>query len=216
MASLLLFNKPYRVLSQFTDTRGRITLADFIDRPGFYPAGRLDYDSEGLLLLCDDGKLQQQIADPRFKLWKKYLLQLEGSIDADALRTLATGVELKDGLTRPAKVRQVAEPDLPVRTPPIRHRPSLKTSWIEIEIREGRNRQLRRMAAAVGFPVLRLIRTAIGDWSLDSLPVGKYQSRPINLPRVAPTKKAGAPGGRPASRPGKKAAPRSGRPGKVR
>ena len=182
MATLILFNKPYRVLSQFTDDRGRRTLADYIDEAGFYAAGRLDYDSEGLLVLCDDGRLQQRIADPRHKLWKTYWLQLVGDIDAPALDALAHGVTLRDGKTRPARVERIAAPPLWPRSPPIRERRQQPTSWIQIGIREGRNRQLRRMCAQVGFPVLRLIRSAIGDWQLGDLAPGTYRLESVHLP----------------------------------
>jgi 23S rRNA pseudouridine2457 synthase len=175
-------NKPYQVLSQFTDREGRKTLADYIDLPGFYPAGRLDYDSEGLILLCDDGVLQQRIADPRHKLWKTYLLQLEGVISDAALNALENGLVLKDGATLPAKVATIEEPGLWPRTPPIRVRATQPTSWIRIAIREGRNRQLRRMCAAVGFPVLRLVRTAVGDWEIGSLTPGQYRTTTVHLP----------------------------------
>lgn len=185
MAELILFNKPYRVLSQFTDRQGRPTLADWIDAPGFYPAGRLDFDSEGLLLLCDNGALQQRISNPRHRHWKSYWLQLEGHIDDDAIETLRRGVGLRDGMTAPARVRPIAPPQLWQREPPViaRHRDG--SSWIEIAIVEGRNRQLRRMAAAVGHPVLRLVRTAIGDWQLADLAPGAWERRRVHLPRAA-------------------------------
>lgn len=189
MTKLLLFNKPYRVLSQFTDVKGRRTLTDFIDLPGFYPAGRLDYDSEGLLLLCDDGELQQRISNPRYKTWKTYQVQLEGRISEVALQQLRDGVTLKDGPTLPAKARLLVDVPFPPRKPPIRHRPSLQTSWIEIRIREGRNRQIRRMAAAVGFPVLRLVRTRIGDWTLNGIESGAYDTQTVNLPKQSPQSK---------------------------
>ncbi|WOJ95935.1 pseudouridine synthase [Congregibacter brevis] len=188
MAELILFNKPFKVLSQFTDTSGRATLANYIDKRGFYPAGRLDYDSEGLLLLCDDGVLQQRIAHPKFKLWKTYCVQLEGEVSHDAVEALREGVKLKDGLTRPARLKALKEPNFWDRTPPIRERKSLPTSWIEISIQEGRNRQVRRMCAHVGYPVLRLIRTHIGDWSLDSLSPGQYRSLRVNLPNAGSSK----------------------------
>ena len=185
MAELILFNKPYRVLSQFTDRQGRPTLADWIDAPGFYPAGRLDFDSEGLLLLCDDGALQQRISNPRHRHWKSYWLQLEGRISDAAIEALRRGVELRDGPTLPARVRRIAAPQLWQREPPVvaRHRDG--SSWIEIAVCEGRNRQLRRMAAAVGHPVLRLVRTAIGDWRLADLAPGAWERRRVHLPRAA-------------------------------
>ena len=185
MAELILFNKPYRVLSQFTDRQGRPTLADWIDAPGFYPAGRLDFDSEGLLLLCDNGALQQRITNPRHRHWKSYWLQLEGRISDAATDTLRRGVELGDGLTRPARVRRIAPPDLWHREPPVVERHRDGSSWIEIAIIEGRNRQLRRMAAAVGHPVLRLVRAAIGDWQLGDLAPGACARRRVHLPRTA-------------------------------
>ena len=185
MAELILFNKPYRVLSQFTDRQGRPTLADWIDAPGFYPAGRLDFDSEGLLLLCDDGALQQRISNPRHRHWKSYWLQLEGRISDAAITALRRGVELRDGPTLPARVRRIAPPQLWQREPPVvaHHRDG--SSWIEIAVCEGRNRQLRRMAAAVGHPVLRLVRTAIGDWRLADLAPGAWERRRVHLPRAA-------------------------------
>ena len=183
VAELILLNKPYRVLSQFTDGAGRSTLADFIRVPGFYPAGRLDFDSEGLILLCNDGRLQQRIADPRHKLWKTYLLQVEGEISDVAIAALREGVALNDGMTRPARVRRVPTPSLWPRSPPVRTRASVPTSWIEVSLREGRNRQLRRMGAAVGYPVLRLVRTAVGDWTLGELAPGASRHETVNLPR---------------------------------
>lgn len=172
MSRLILFNKPFGVLSQFTD-RGtetkRQTLSDFIQVPGVYPAGRLDRDSEGLMLLTDDGQLQARIADPKYKLGKTYLAQVEGEPDETALNTLRRGVRLKDGLTRPADVEAIADPDLWPRDPPIRVRKSVPDSWIKLTIREGKNRQVRRMTAAVGLPTLRLVRWSIGDWTLDGL-----------------------------------------------
>ncbi len=176
--TLILFNKPYDVLSQFTD-RGslttRATLSDFIDVPGVYPAGRLDRDSEGLLLLTDDGRLQARIADPKFKLPKTYWAQVEGVPDADALAALREGVLLKDGMTRPAAVEPLDAPDIWPRTPPIRYRASIPDTWIALTIREGRNRQVRRMTAAVGHPTLRLIRRRVGDWSLGDLAPGAWR-----------------------------------------
>ncbi|WP_379921772.1 pseudouridine synthase [Erythrobacter sp. R86502] len=178
MARLILFNKPFGVLSQFTD-RGsptaRATLSDFIDAPGVYPAGRLDRDSEGLLLLCDDGRLQARIADPRFKMPKTYLVQIEGEPTTDALRNLRDGVRLNDGMTLPAAVEAIDEPDLWLRDPPIRQRKSIPDSWLQLTIREGRNRQVRRMTAAVGLPTLRLVRWSIGDWTLDDIAPGQFR-----------------------------------------
>lgn len=176
---LIAFNKPYGVLSQFTDkgTAGsaRPTLSDYIDVKDVYPAGRLDRDSEGLLLLTDDGKLQARIADPKHKLEKTYWAQVEGEPGEAALEKLRTGVALKDGLTRAAKARLIDPPDLWPRDPPIRFRKSVPDSWIELTISEGRNRQVRRMTAAVGHPTLRLVRVRIGNWTLESLGPGEWR-----------------------------------------
>ena len=176
--ALIAFNKPFGVLSQFTDrgTEGaRATLSDFIDRPGVYPAGRLDRDSEGLLLLTDDGRLQARIADPRFKLAKTYLVQVEGEAAEPALAKLRAGVVLKDGPTRPALAEAIAPPELWPRDPPVRFRKSVPDSWLRLTISEGRNRQVRRMTAAVGLPTLRLVRWRIGEWSLDGLAPGEWR-----------------------------------------
>jgi len=173
---LIRFNKLYGVLSQFTAEGRWRGLKDFIDLPHVYVAGRLDADSEGLLLLTDDGKLQAQIADPRYKMEKTYLAQVEGMANEAALQTLANGVQLNDGITLPARARNVEPPpNLWQRDPPIRVRQSIPTSWIELTIREGRNRQVRRMTAAVGLPTLRLIRTAIGPYQVADLPLGTWQ-----------------------------------------
>lgn len=179
MSRLILFNKPFGVLSQFTD-RGnagspRATLSDYVDRPGFYPAGRLDRDSEGLLLLTDDGRLQARIADPKFKLTKRYLVQVEGEVGEPALATLRQGVRLNDGMTRPAQAEAIAPPDLWPRDPPVRYRKSVPDSWLALTLTEGRNRQVRRMTAAVGYPTLRLVRWRIGEWSLDGLMPGEWR-----------------------------------------
>jgi 23S rRNA pseudouridine2457 synthase len=183
MAQLIAFNKPFGVLPQFTDrsTPPRPVLADYIDVKGVYPAGRLDKDSEGLLLLTDDGTLQARISDPKHKMPKTYLVQVEGIPDAAALHTLKTGVALKDGLTRPAKARIVDAPQwLWPRTPPIRVRKHIPGSWIELTLKEGRNRQVRRMTAAVGHPTLRLIRWSIGPWVLGSLSPGQWKVAPAD------------------------------------
>ncbi|MGE4431425.1 MAG: pseudouridine synthase [Sphingobium sp.] len=178
MSRLILFNKPHGVLTQFTDSRSpspRPTLSDFIDLPGVYPAGRLDLDSEGLLLLTDDGRLQARIADPRFKLPKSYLVQVEGEPEESSLDRLRQGVALKDGRTLPAHVERIAAPALWPRDPPVRFRKSVPDCWIRLTIREGRNRQVRRMTAAVGHPTLRLVRWSIGDWTLDGVPPGEWR-----------------------------------------
>jgi 23S rRNA pseudouridine2457 synthase len=179
-ARLLCFNKPYGVLSQFTPEGRWRGLKDCIDMPGVYVAGRLDADSEGLLLLTDDGKLQARISDPRFKMEKVYWAQVEGVPDEAALEGLRRGVRLKDGLTRPARVCRMEAPEnLWERQPPIRFRQSIPTSWLELGLREGRNRQVRRMTAAVGFPTLRLIRVAIGPYALDGLAPGEFRLVPV-------------------------------------
>lgn len=176
MSRSLLFNKPFQVMSQFSPSGGKRTLADYIDVAGVYPAGRLDYDSEGLMLLTDDGALQARVSSPRFRRIKTYLAQVEGLPDEHALRQLARGVELKDGPTRPAAVERVDEPAwMWPRQPPIRVRKSIPTQWLRLQISEGRNRQLRRMTAAVGHPTLRLVRVSIDDWSLDGLAPGAYR-----------------------------------------
>ena len=174
--ALIVFNKPYGVLSQFTPEGRWRGLKDFIDLPGVYVAGRLDADSEGLLLLTSDGRLQARIADPRFKMEKTYWVQVEGNPDDAALQALRRGIELNDGLTRPARACLIEAPAaLWPRDPPVRIRQSIPTGWIELGIREGRNRQVRRMTAAVGFPTLRLIRAAIGPYSLGGLSPGNWR-----------------------------------------
>ena len=183
MARLILFNKPFGVLCQFTDRStsagadgaARPTLSDYIAVPGVYPAGRLDLDSEGLLLLTDDGRLQARIADPRFKLPKTYLVQVEGEPDAASLDALRRGVMLKDGPTRPAKVEAIADPALWPRDPPVRFRKTVADIWLALTITEGRNRQVRRMTAAIGHPTLRLVRWSIGGWTLDGVPPGEWR-----------------------------------------
>ncbi|MXO62713.1 pseudouridine synthase [Altererythrobacter oceanensis] len=178
MSGIILFNKPYGVLSQFTDERQgtpRPTLAAYIDAPGFYPAGRLDFDSEGLMILTDDGRTQARIADPRFKLAKTYLAQVEGEPGDEALEALRRGVRLKDGMTRPAQSELIDDPALWPRDPPIRVRKTVPDSWLRLTITEGRNRQVRRMTAAVGHPTLRLVRWSVGEWTLDGLMPGEWR-----------------------------------------
>jgi 23S rRNA pseudouridine2457 synthase len=185
---LIAFNKPFNVLCQFTDAAGRRTLADFVAVKNVYPAGRLDYDSEGLLLLTDDGALQKRIADPRHKMKKTYLAQVERIPDEKALARLCRGVKLKDGMTAPASARLVDEPGwLWPRVPPIRYRRNIPAAWLELTTTEGRNRQVRRMTAAVGHPTLRLVRVSISEWSLDSLAPGQWRDVPTGQ---RPTRKS--------------------------
>ncbi|MDP6165331.1 MAG: pseudouridine synthase [Gammaproteobacteria bacterium] len=189
MPNIILFNKPFRVLSQFTDAEQRSTLADFIKDKGYYPAGRLDYDSEGLMLLTNDGQIQHHVANPRHKMEKVYWVQVEGIPTTEQLASLQKGVLLNDGLTKPAKVSLVnsdrAEKALWSREPAVRQRKNSPTSWLSITINEGRNRQVRRMTAAVGLPTLRLVRMAIGHWQLGDLPPGKTCKDQLNLPLAA-------------------------------
>ena len=190
MSRLIAFCKPFGVLCQFSPDQlppkqspadsHTSTLADFINIPDVYPAGRLDKDSEGLLLLTDNGGLQHRISHPGRKMPKTYWIQVEGDIDMKAIQQLCKGVELKDGLTAPAQIKAIPEPDIWPRSPPVRYRANIPTSWLEVTLKEGRNRQVRRMTAAVGYPTLRLIRYAIGDWSLENLQPGQYQELKID------------------------------------
>ena len=179
MSRLILFNKPFGVLPQFTDkgTQGspRPTLSGFIDVPGVYPAGRLDRDSEGLMVLTDDGRLQARISDPKHKMDKTYLVQVEGLPDETCLQALRDGITLKDGPTKPARVTRLEPPDLWPRDPPVRYRKSVPDCWLKLTLTEGRNRQVRRMTAHVGHPTLRLVRWQIGDWRLDNLAPGTWR-----------------------------------------
>jgi 23S rRNA pseudouridine2457 synthase len=175
---LILFNKPYGVISQFSADAKHPTLAEYIPIKNVYPAGRLDHDSEGLLLLTDDGQLQHQIANPKNKMPKTYWVQVDGDITDDAITKLQKGVTLNDGITKPAECQRMEEPEnLWPRDPPIRVRKNIPTSWIALTIKEGRNRQVRRMTAAAGFPTLRLIRYQIGEWNLQDMQPGEYKTR---------------------------------------
>ena len=177
MARVILLNKPYGVVCQFSGGPGKRTLKDLVDVPGVYPAGRLDADSEGLVVLTDDGALQASITNPRHKLPKTYLVQVEGTPTHEALAKLAKGVKLNDGTTRPARARAIDAPaGLWPRDPPIRVRKAIADAWIEIELTEGRNRQVRRMTAAVGLPTLRLVRWKVGPWSLEGLAPGEWRT----------------------------------------
>lgn len=175
MGRVLLLNKPFGVLCQFTPEAGRRSLKEFVDVPGVYPAGRLDADSEGLVVLTDDGALQAAIADPRYKLEKEYWVQVEGLPGDEAIQRLQRGITLRDGPTLPARARPMAEPALWPRDPPIRYRAAIPAAWLSLAIREGRNRQVRRMVAAVGFPCLRLVRWRVGPWSAEGLAPGEWR-----------------------------------------
>lgn len=179
MPRLILLNKPYGVVCQFSDTRGRPMLADLVPVKDVYPAGRLDADSEGLVVLTDDGELQHRITDPRHKLPKTYWVQVEGEPTREALAALRHGVELNDGLTRPARARLILDPRLWPRDPPIRQRRAIPTRWLELTLREGRNRQIRRMTATVGFPTLRLVRLSVGPFTLAGMTPGEWREAPV-------------------------------------
>ena len=179
MSRILLFNKPFGVLSQFTSEPPHRTLAEYIDHSGFYAAGRLDKDSEGLLILTDDGSLQQKISNPRYGTYKTYQVQVEGLIGEQAPESLRKGIERKDGLPRPARAQRLDGPQPRDRDPPIRERKHIPTSWLELSISEGRNRQVRRMTAAAGFPTLRLIRTTIDRWELGDLQPGESRLQEV-------------------------------------
>ncbi|HEY0684613.1 MAG TPA: pseudouridine synthase [Steroidobacter sp.] len=196
--ALLLLNKPYRVLTQFTSEDGKATLRDYVHAPGMRPAGRLDYDSEGLVLLTNSGQLQTKLADPRWKQEKTYLVQVEGEIGEDALSQLRRGVKLNDGMTLPAEAERMDEPEwLWPRDPPIRFRKAIPTNWLKLTIREGRNRQVRRMTAAVNLPTLRLIRWSVGPWTVEGLAPG--ESRSVDAREVQAFMKAITSRYRPAS-----------------
>lgn len=206
MARLIRLWKPWGVLSQFTDDAGRATLAGLLDVPGVYPAGRLDRDSEGLLLLTDSGALQARIAGTRFHMPKTYLALVESVPDPAALQRLVDGVELRDGPARALSARQVPAPDLPPRDPPPAPRPGRATAWVELGLDEGRNRQVRRMLAAVGSPVLRLVRVRIGDWTLDGLQPGEWRAETLHAPEAPVRSRRAA---RPRPRRGRPSATRS-------
>ena len=190
LTKLILLNKPFGVLSQFTDQAGRITLADFVDKPDVYPAGRLDRDSEGLILLTNNGALQHQISHPRHKLSKTYWVQVEGEPKPADIDRLTRGVDLKDGAARALNAQIIAEPKLWPRDPPVRFRANVATSWLKLEIDEGRNRQVRRMTASIGYPTLRLVRIAIGDWQLGDLLPGEFRevAAELLIEKIRPTR----------------------------
>lgn len=196
MATLVLLNKPFNVLCQFTDDQGRATLADWISHTGIYPAGRLDYDSEGLVLLTDDGQLQHRISSPGQKMPKTYWVQVEGDITDHAIDQLCRGVTLNDGKTGPAQATRMAAPDVWPRQPPVRERREIPTCWLELTLSEGRNRQVRRMTAAVGFPTLRLIRYRIGEWTIDGLQPGQSRTSVVHVPTAQRPARRRRPGGR--------------------
>jgi 23S rRNA pseudouridine2457 synthase len=188
MAKIILLNKPFNVLCQFTDNEGRTTLADFISEKKNYPAGRLDYDSEGLVILTDNGALQHRISDPKAKMAKTYWVQVEGAPSDQALEPLRTGAVLKDGPCQPAQVELISEPDIWPRSPPIRERKAIPTTWLQLVITEGRNRQVRRMTASIGFPTLRLIRVKIGEWSIDEMMPGESRQITVTAPPSNPSR----------------------------
>lgn len=184
IVDLILFNKPFNVLCQFTDEKGRKTLANYINLENMYAAGRLDYDSEGLLVLTNSGKLSRIITEPKYKMEKTYLVQVENIITDEAIKLLESGVVLNDGITKPAIVKRIEDPKIWERNPPIRKRKNIPTSWIELKITEGRNRQVRRMTALVGFPTLRLIRKQIGEWMIDKIKPGEYSTIQVNISKI--------------------------------
>lgn len=183
MATVILLNKPFNVLCQFTDDQGRPTLADYISTPKVYPAGRLDFDSEGLVVLTNDGSLQHRISHPQAKLTKTYWAQVEGTIQDSDLEPLRVGAVLKDGKCLPAQANLISPPDIWPRTPPVRERKQIPTSWISLTLSEGRNRQVRRMTASIGYPTLRLIRAQVGEWSIDDLAPGQSKQLAVHLPK---------------------------------
>ena len=190
MATVILLNKPFNVLCQFTDDQGRPTLADYISTKKVYPAGRLDFDSEGLVVLTNDGSLQHRISHPSAKLSKTYWAQVEGAIEDSDLEPLRKGINLKDGRCLPAKASVISPPDIWPRTPPVRERKQIPTSWINLTLSEGRNRQVRRMTAAIGYPTLRLIRVKVGEWSIENLAPGQSKQVKVHIPvkRIKPAK----------------------------